>query len=115
MSTLPALVRCVLVAMLVALAAPRGSAQTTTPAAAAAEPGTGLDSGLEQQVRQLALADAVQAPGGPRIDVSIGQLDPRLRLAPCQHVEPHLPEGMRLWGKSRIGLRCTQGLSLIHI
>ena len=97
--------------MLVALAASRVSAQALAPAAAGAEANTGLDSGLEQQVRQLALAGAVQAPGGPRVDVSIGQLDPRLRLAPCQHVEPHLPDGMRLWGKSRIGLRCTQGTS----
>jgi flagella basal body P-ring formation protein FlgA len=32
-----------------------------------------------------------------------------LRLAPCQRVEPYLPAGTRLWGKARIGLRCTQG------
>jgi len=32
-----------------------------------------------------------------------------LRLAPCQRVEPYLPANTRLWGKSRIGLRCTLG------
>ena len=69
---------------------------------------------LEQQIRQLALAGTPAGPtsGGtdaPRFEVSVGQLDARLRLAPCQHVEPYLPEGMRLWGKARIGLRCTQG------
>ena len=81
-------------------------AQTTT----AAEPPSGLDSGLERQVRQLALEGTHSgAPGMPRVEVTVGQLDPRLRLAPCQHVDPYVPDGMRLWGKSRIGLRCTQG------
>jgi len=69
-----------------------------------------IDAGLEQQIRQLALdgTPAGQA-GAPRLEVSVGQLDPRLRLAPCARVEPYLPDGMRLWGKARIGLRCTQG------
>lgn len=76
----------------------------------------GLGSGLEQQVRQLALAGTPGgtqpgASGTPRIEIRIGQLDARLRLAPCQHIEPYLPEGSRLWGKARIGLRCTQGSS----
>ncbi|MEO8060202.1 MAG: flagellar basal body P-ring formation chaperone FlgA [Burkholderiales bacterium] len=69
-----------------------------------------IDSGLEQQIRQLAAEGSPTAgPGAPRLEVSVGQLDPRLRLAPCARVEPYLPEGMRLWGKARIGLRCTQG------
>jgi len=96
-------------ALLLALAAPLAGAQTMT---APAEPATGLDNGLEQQVRALALSGTkASALGAPRVEVSVGQLDPRLRLAPCQHVEPYLPDGMRLWGKSRIGLRCTQGAS----
>ena len=67
---------------------------------------------LEQQVRQLALdSGRAGVPGAPRIEVTVGQLDPRLRLAPCQRIEPYVPDGMRLWGKSRIGLRCTQGPS----
>jgi flagellar basal body P-ring formation protein FlgA len=72
----------------------------------------GIATELEQQVRELALSSAAPAGAGtPRVEVSVGQLDPRLRLAPCQHVEPYLPDGMRPWGKSRIGLRCTQGPS----
>ena len=90
-----------------------------------------LGSGLEAQVRQLAL-DGMHAPAAhaapptdadpaaslaaeppipPRFEISIGQLDARLRLAPCERVEPYLPEGVRLWGKARIGLRCAQGAS----
>lgn len=46
---------------------------------------------------------------GLRPEVEVGQLDSRLRLAPCQQVEPYLPTGTRLWGRTRIGLRCLQG------
>jgi flagellar basal body P-ring formation protein FlgA len=71
---------------------------------------TALDAGLEQQIRQLALdGNPAGGAGAPRLEVSVGQLDPRLRLAPCARVEPYLPDGMRLWGKARIGLRCAQG------
>ncbi len=110
MQTLPtfpfvaALLRVLGAAMLVLVACP-GAAQDT-----AADPARALDAGIEQQIRQLA-ADGQHSvgPGTPRLEVSVGQLDPRLRLAPCARVEPYLPEGMRLWGKARIGLRCTQG------
>ena len=107
--TSPAALLCrAAVTLLLALVGMLVRAQTTLPA----EPASGLDSGLEQQVRALALnSTKTSAPGMPRIEVSVGQLDPRLRLAPCQHVEPYLPDGMRMWGKSRIGLRCTQGPS----
>jgi flagella basal body P-ring formation protein FlgA len=91
------------------LAAPLALAQATPPGTA----GSGLDSGLEQQVRQLAFdgshAGTPGTPGAPRVEVEVGQLDPRLRLAPCAQVQPYIPDGVRLWGKSRIGLRCQQG------
>ena len=44
-----------------------------------------------------------------RMEVSIGALDSRLTLAPCATVEPYIPPGMRLWGKTRLGLRCIDG------
>ena len=79
-------------------------------AAPTVEVGNELDGGISQQVRQLALTSTrAGASGAPRVEVDVGRLDPRLRLAPCQHVEPYVPDGTRLWGKSRIGLRCTQG------
>ncbi|TNF62236.1 MAG: flagellar basal body P-ring formation protein FlgA [Burkholderiales bacterium] len=49
------------------------------------------------------------ANGVLRPEVELGQLDTRLRLAPCSQVEPYLPTGSRLWGRSRIGLRCLEG------
>ena len=44
-----------------------------------------------------------------RIEVLIGTLDPRLHLAPCARIEPYMPAGLRLWGRSRIGVRCLEG------
>ena len=85
-------------------------------AAHAAEPPAALAAGLEQQVRQLALDGTRNAPPGvTRVDIQVGQLDPRLRLAPCQRIEPYLPAGTRLWGRARIGLRCTEGVTAWNV
>ncbi len=46
-----------------------------------------------------------------RMVVQVGALDSRLSLAPCAQVEPYMPTGTRLWGKTRIGLRCIDGPS----
>ncbi|MEO8542362.1 MAG: flagellar basal body P-ring formation chaperone FlgA [Burkholderiaceae bacterium] len=46
-----------------------------------------------------------------RMVVQVGALDNRLTLAPCAQIEPYLPTGSRLWGKTRIGLRCLEGAS----
>ena len=46
-----------------------------------------------------------------RLEVKVGNLDSRLKLAPCGNVEPYLPPGARLWGRTRIGLRCVDGIS----
>ena len=74
----------------------------------AEEPASALAAGLVDEVRSLAL-DKAAAPAAARVEVVVGQLDPRLHLAPCERIEPYLPANVRLWGKSRIGLRCTQG------
>lgn len=50
-----------------------------------------------------------------RPEIEVGALDSRLRLAPCQRVEPYLPQGTRLWGRSRIGLRCVEGPSAWNV
>jgi flagella basal body P-ring formation protein FlgA len=46
-----------------------------------------------------------------RLEVVVGELDRRLHLAPCEQVEPFIPAGTRLWGKTRLGLRCIRGPS----
>jgi flagella basal body P-ring formation protein FlgA len=60
------------------------------------------------------LNDTVASGGGNlplRMEVSVGELDRRLKLAPCERVEPYIPAGTQLWGKTRLGLRCVQGVS----
>ncbi|HEY2560733.1 MAG TPA: flagellar basal body P-ring formation chaperone FlgA [Caldimonas sp.] len=73
-----------------------------------------IAAGVFDQVRVLAL-DKATASGSARVEVVIGQLDPRLRLAPCERIEPYLPPGVRLWGKARIGLRCKEGRTLWNV
>ncbi len=60
----------------------------------------------------LALAtEAAQAlaPPDARVLASAGALDPRLKLAHCTSVQPYLVAGSPSWGRTRVGLRCTQG------
>jgi flagellar basal body P-ring formation protein FlgA len=46
---------------------------------------------------------------GAEIEVDVGEPDPRLALAPCAHVEPFIPPGARLSGRTSLGVRCTDG------
>jgi flagella basal body P-ring formation protein FlgA len=90
------------------LSADAALAAEPVAAAPVVEPATPAGAGeLEQQVRQFALHAGAAA--GLRLEVLVGALDPRLRLTPCARVEPYLPAGTRLWGRTRIGLRCTEG------
>ena len=62
----------------------------------------------------LDAAGATALPTGTsalRTEIELGELDSRLRLAPCAKVEPFLPPGARLWGKTRLGVRCVDGPS----
>lgn len=52
---------------------------------------------------------AARAEQPLRLRATLGALDARLRLAPCARVEVYLPPGSRLWGASRVGLRCLEG------
>lgn len=58
----------------------------------------------------LSLARSQAAiPAGARLEVEAGQLDPRLRLASCNRIQAYLPAGVKPWGRTRVGLRCTDG------
>ncbi len=49
-------------------------------------------------------AETTGLPG--RVEVTVGALSERLRLAPCKQMVPFVPAGARLWGRSLIGVRC---------
>lgn len=89
---------------------------------AAAVPGVALASGpaltpwerqaqtwIDQQLSGTQQAGGESAGAVLRPEVKVGELDKRLKLTPCPTVEPYLPQGTRLWGRSRIGLRCLDG------
>ena len=67
----------------------------------------------ESQVWLDQAVAAARPPGAAplRMVVQVGALDSRLNLAQCGQVEPYLPPGTRLWGKTRIGLRCIDGVA----
>jgi flagellar basal body P-ring formation protein FlgA len=83
------------------------------------EPGYAPDNALLQQVEAMARNGASAATAGQaqgvRVEVKVGKLDPRLKLAPCLHIDPYLPAGLPVWGATRIGLRCTQGAKLWNV
>jgi flagella basal body P-ring formation protein FlgA len=64
---------------------------------------------IENQIQRFIDEQTSRIAG--RIEAEVGQIDPRLSLAPCARTEPFLPIGARLWGKGVIGLRCTAGAS----
>lgn len=80
----------------------------------AADPVAELGS-LTQRWLDDAMAQTQSAGLPLRMEVSIGSLDSRLRLAPCARVEPYLPTGSRLWGRTRIGLRCVEGVTAWNV
>jgi len=68
------------------------------------------NAALSSIAQALALTrQNIQVPAGARVEVLPGELDPRLKLAPCDRIEPHLPAGSRPWGRTRVGLRCVSG------
>lgn len=81
--------------------------------AGAQVPQNGIEESTRQWVEQaLKTAQASSGVAVPlRMEVAVGQLDPRLRLAPCERIEPYLPVGTRLWGRTRLALRCAVGPS----
>lgn len=93
----------VLVAALLWAAVPARADTTAEPA---------LDNTMADSVRAL-VGPAVNLPADvarkARLDIEIGKLDPRLRLAPCRRIQPQLPTQGALWGRIRIGLRCVDG------
>jgi len=81
------------------------------PAARAQGVGSEADvPALVQRWVQPQLAQPA-ADGQPplRLSASVGAVDARLRLAPCERAEAYLPAGARLWGATRVGVRCLQG------
>ena len=83
------------------------------PAIARAQSSDVLSDAVRAEVRHLATQAANVAWGNastpPRIEVVLGQLDGRLKLAPCTRVQAYFPPNARALGRTRVGLRCLDG------
>jgi len=95
------------ICVLAALVSPPVHAQTMMATDA-------LQSQVEAVLKQQALpqgtdTDASSQKHPWRVEVVLGQLDSRLKLAPCDKVKAYLPDGVQMWGKTRVGLRCEVG------
>lgn len=106
-SPLTLLSATVALALLCSLVTGPGSAWAQGPAvrhaAVEADPATG------DPIHAFVHRSLPASPNGTRVEVVVGQLDPRLRLAPCRRIEPYLLAGTRLWGRTSIGVRCLEG------
>jgi flagellar basal body P-ring formation protein FlgA len=70
----------------------------------------GVQMPSAETLRQALLpSNAVLPVANARVEILPGSLDPRLKLAACAHVQAYLPSGAAAWGRTRIGLRCTDG------
>jgi len=78
-------------------------------APAALQISSGGESAAADPVRAFVQRSLPATQTGTRVEVTVGQLDPRLRLAPCSRIEPYLLAGTRLWGRTSIGVRCLEG------
>lgn len=83
--------RCVAVALLA------GAALAAGPAA-----------GSEIAERTRLFVEGLALPGAD-VEIVVGEVDPRQTLAPCRRYEPFVPTGARLWGRTTLGVRCTEG------
>jgi flagella basal body P-ring formation protein FlgA len=85
-----------------------GSAQNLPPGTPEASNAVLESSSLKWLQGEVARSSAASEIA-LRMEVTVGSLDSRLHLAACNRVEPYIPAGMRLWGRTRLGLRCMDG------
>ena len=60
---------------------------------------------LKQTAEQFLRTQAKGLPGEVR--VTVGAIDPRLKLPACTVPEAFLPPASKVWGKTTVGVRCT--------
>lgn len=73
--------------------------------------GAAAQSSYIENARDFAREQLARELPQMKTEIQMGSLDARLKLAACGNVEAYLPAGVRLWGKSRVGLRCADGMA----
>lgn len=85
------------------------------PAFAQEQVAQGVQALAQQWAVEVVQKSQRAEPTPLRMDVSVGALDSRVRLAACGNMEAYVPPGARLWGRSRVGVRCVDGISRWNI
>lgn len=70
--------------------------------------GSAPAAALTERVQSFVRAELARSQPQLRAEISVGELDSRLHLAPCASTEVFLRPGGRLWGRSFVGYRCLQ-------
>lgn len=61
---------------------------------------------IRSAVEQFLTVQTAGLPG--QVSIQVGSLDPRLNVAACAALQPFLPAGSRAWGKTTVGVRCSE-------
>ena len=64
---------------------------------------------IQKAVEEFIYSHTISSKGD--IQVKVGQIDQRITLPKCEKLEPFLPSGSRLWGKTSVGVRCDKQVS----
>ena len=59
----------------------------------------------QQTIKYFLQSQTAGLPG--KVKIVIGPIDPRLSLTACVALEPFIPRGGKLWGKTTVGAKCT--------
>lgn len=86
------------------------SSQCAFALAPATEPDARQDLNVLKQTAEQFLR--IQASGLPgEVRITVGAIDPRLKLPACAVPEAFLPASSKAWGKTTVGVRCSVPLS----
>lgn len=86
-------IRALALATLVVIATPLGAARRQD-----------LDV-VRQALERFAIEQTRDLPGA--VSIEVPALDPRLQLTSCSDLQPYVPPGSRLWGRTHVGVRCA--------
>ena len=85
----------------------------TVAAAASLAPASTNHSQISKIVVAFVQHQTASLPG--KVTYQIEEIDPRIKLSACAHMEAFLPNGNQLIGKTSVGVRCneTNGWSIL--
>lgn len=81
--------------------APQAQIQTQAPAQAEMQ---NMDQ-LRGAITQFLTTQAIGLPG--KIRITVGSIDPRLKLPACVTPQVFFPSSSKAWGRTTVGVRCT--------